>query len=145
VALVSPPVDPERRSWPSQLVRWQVEMSTQSWRLRGLALRDYSRAGLPRAARTFAWAMRYRPEEEIARLELPALLVHAGRDPLLRVDWVRRLAHRAPDARLATVPGAVHAMSHDNPLELARLVDGFADRLAERADQGADVQERRAA
>jgi pimeloyl-ACP methyl ester carboxylesterase len=137
IVLVSPIVDDQRRSWLSQLPRWQLEQASQSWRLRFLQLRDYARAGIRRARRTFSAALRYETESEIQRLEIPALVVYAGRDPLLRREWVKHLAHRAPGAKLATVPGALHAMSHENPMELARLVNAFADRLDNQGQEAA--------
>jgi pimeloyl-ACP methyl ester carboxylesterase len=129
LVLVSPTVDRERRSWWSQLPRWQRETATQSMRLRLLQARDYARAGIPRAVRTFSAALRHRPEDEVRRLDLPTLVVVGRRDPLLRTDWARELAHHAPQGRLAVVPDAVHAMSHENPLELSRVVNGFIDGL----------------
>lgn len=128
--LVSPSVEAPRRKWRVQLARWQAESATQSWRLRLLQIRDYARAGIPRALRTFSAAMRHRPEDVITAVDLPLLVVHGGRDPLVRQEWARYLAHRAPRGQLSVVPRGVHAMTFENPVELARIVNGFADRLA---------------
>lgn len=141
VVLASPTVDEQRRSWPSQLLRWQREQGTQGLRMRAIQVLDYRRAGIPRAMRTFAAAMRHRPEHAVRELRVPALVVWGGRDPLIRRTWARRLAGRAPDADLAVLPGAVHAMSHENPLELARVVNGFVDALADRPPDHHEVRQ----
>lgn len=129
VVLVSPTMDRERRRWRSQLPRWQLEQATQSMPLRMLQVRDYVRAGLPRVIHTMNAALRHAPEDDVTDLTLPALFCHGGRDPLVRREWARELAHQARSP-LVSLPAAVHAMSYENPLELARVVNGFLDDLA---------------
>ncbi|KGM13291.1 alpha/beta fold hydrolase [Cellulomonas bogoriensis] len=127
LVLVSPTVDARRRRWSSQVLRWQAEQATQSLPLRAMQVRDYARAGIPRALRTFGAALRHRPEDEVPGVRCPVLVVRGSRDPLLTEHWARRLARQAPRGRFAPVPGAVHAACYENPLELARLVRGHVD------------------
>lgn len=121
-------MDRERRRWLSQLPRWQLEQATQSMSLRVIQLRDYARAGLPRVVRTMNAALRHAPEDDVTQLTVPALVCHGGRDPLVRQEWAHELAHQG-GARWASLPAAVHAMSYENPLELARVINGFLDAL----------------
>lgn len=129
LVLASPTVDRRRRRWGKQIWRWQVEQSTQSLRLRAIQFADYARAGVTRAVKTFASALEDRPEDLLPRVSVPVLACLGGRDPLLTRQWVREITDAAPSGRYCFLPGAVHAMSHDNPLELARVVNGFIDEL----------------
>jgi pimeloyl-ACP methyl ester carboxylesterase len=134
LVLASPTVDWERRRWRSQLWRWQVEQSTQSARMRGLQLLDYAKCGIPRVIRTFSAAMDDRLEERVRLLRQPILVCWATRDPLVSRRWAGAVAHRASRGRLAVLPGSVHALCHENPLELSRVVGHFLavnDRLRE--------------
>ncbi|WP_409331566.1 alpha/beta fold hydrolase [Trujillonella humicola] len=127
VVLVGPTVDDRRRSWWAQLPRWQAEQATQSWRTRVLQARDYARAGVPRALRTFRAAMDHRPEDDVVHLTVPALVCWGSRDPLVRREWAQHLADLAPNGRLAVLPGVVHAATAENPVETARVLNGFLD------------------
>ncbi|WFE20841.1 alpha/beta hydrolase [Solwaraspora sp. WMMD937] len=130
VVLAGPTVDPGRRTWRSQLWRWQAEQTTQSVRLKRIQLTDYRRAGVRRVLRTFSAALADRPEDRIRRVGAPVLVCRGTRDPLVSDQWVADLRRQAPDARLRRLPGVVHAMSHDNPAEFARVIHGFLDELA---------------
>jgi 2-hydroxy-6-oxonona-2,4-dienedioate hydrolase len=127
--LASPIVDASRRSWPQQILRWQLEQATQSLAMRALIASDYAKCGLPRVARTFARALEHRPEDTVVRLRQPVLVCWGTRDPLLSRSWVGELASLAPAGDLVVMPGVVHAMCHENPLETARVVTHFLDRL----------------
>jgi 2-hydroxy-6-oxonona-2,4-dienedioate hydrolase len=129
VVLASPIVDESRRSWPNQIARWQLEQATQSMSMRALMVRDYAQCGVARVARTFAHALAYRPEEVVPELGQPVLVCWGTRDPLCSREWVERVAELAPDGDLAVLPGVVHAMCHENPLEMARVISRFVDRL----------------
>ncbi|WP_326552977.1 alpha/beta fold hydrolase [Micromonospora sp. NBC_01813] len=130
VVLASPIVDRDRRSWLGQLWRWRLERATQSRRLRRLQVTGYRRAGVRRVLRTFAAALADRPEDKIARVGAPVLVCRGTRDPLVSDEWAAQLRRQAPDARLVRMPGVVHAMSHDNPVEFARVIHGFLDEVA---------------
>lgn len=125
VVLAAPTVDPEARSWPVQLWRWRKEQSTQSGSMRLLQLRDYAKAKPWRGYRTFQQALGDRVEDKLPYVEQPTLVVHGTRDPLLPEAWGARLAGLAPQGQLRVLPGVVHAMAYENPLELSRVVDRF--------------------
>ncbi len=102
--------------------------------------RDYLRAGPRRVVATLRDAGRIRLEDEVARVRAPVLVVRGGRDPLTTARWARRLAARAPRARIATVPRAAHGLGHDAPHAVARAIAAFLDgeghpaRIARRRD-----------
>jgi pimeloyl-ACP methyl ester carboxylesterase len=126
VVLASPTVDADRRRWRSQLPRWQVEQSTQSMRMRSLQLRDYAKCGIRRVIRTFSAALDHRIEDTVAEIEHPVLVCWGSRDPLVSRGWAASVADRAPDGELRVLPGALHALSHENPLEMGRAISHFA-------------------
>jgi NAD(P)-dependent dehydrogenase (short-subunit alcohol dehydrogenase family)/pimeloyl-ACP methyl ester carboxylesterase len=127
--LVSPIVDPDRRSWRQQLSRWPVEQATQSLRLRGLQLADYAACGPGRVARTFARALHHPIENAVGAMRIPVLVCRGSRDPLGSREWGESLAGRAEHGQFEEIPKAVHAMTHENPVELARVVERFLDEL----------------
>jgi pimeloyl-ACP methyl ester carboxylesterase len=122
LVLGSPTVDAGRRRWSSQLLRWPLELLTQSLPLRVIQIQDHPAAGFRRVAATFGHALRHRPEDAVGELTQPVLVCWATRDPLVSRAWAEHLAHLAPEGRLVVLPGAVHALTHENPLELARVI-----------------------
>jgi 2-hydroxy-6-oxonona-2,4-dienedioate hydrolase len=127
--LASPTVDDRRRSWPRQLVHWQREQMTQSLAMRRKQVVGYARAGVLRVVRTFSDFLQDRPEDKVAQVRAPVLVCWGTRDPLVTRSYARRLADRAPSGRLAVVAGAVHAMTNDDPINLARVIAGAIDGL----------------
>ncbi|QBI18402.1 alpha/beta hydrolase [Egibacter rhizosphaerae] len=127
LVLGSPTVQADRRTWRQQVPRWQLEQATQSGRMRAIQLGDYARCGPRRALRTFAFALADRIEDRLPQVDAPVLTCWGTRDPLITRGWVEELAARAPDGRLAVLPGAVHALSHEHPLAFARVIEHFVD------------------
>jgi pimeloyl-ACP methyl ester carboxylesterase len=129
LVLAGPTVDRHARSWPAQLLRWQREQVTQSWAMRRIQVRDYARAGLRRAVKTFAAALRDQPEKTIRACPQPVLVVRGTRDPIASRRWVEELAAAAPRGDLAVLPGVRHAMAPEDPLPFSRTVNAFLDRI----------------
>jgi 2-hydroxy-6-oxonona-2,4-dienedioate hydrolase len=125
VVLGSPTVDAGRRRWPLQVALWQAEQATQSMRMRSIVVRDVARCGVGRMVRTFRSAFHHRVEDTVAEVRVPVLVCLGTHDPLLSRRWAETLAGRAPDGELRVLPGAAHALSHENPLELGRVVTHF--------------------
>ena len=128
LVLGSPIVDPARRRWRSQVPRWLLEQQTQSLRMRAIQLDDVRKCGVRRVVRTFADALQDRPEDRLPHVACPVLTVWGPRDPLVSRRWAERTTQLAPHGRLAVIPGGVHAMSHEHPLELARTIGHHVDR-----------------
>jgi pimeloyl-ACP methyl ester carboxylesterase len=62
--------------------------------------------------------------EELSRLTLPVLYVHAG-SSFVRREVMERMAERTPDASLVELPDATHVVPVDNPDGLADVVAPF--------------------
>ncbi|MEU7474636.1 alpha/beta fold hydrolase [Lentzea sp. NPDC042327] len=84
---------------------------------------DYLRAGPVEIARFVRSAQRDRPEEVVARVGCPVLVVRGEHDALSPVHWVERLAAAAPDGRAVVVPGA-HAFLFHRGGMTAQLIAG---------------------
>jgi pimeloyl-ACP methyl ester carboxylesterase len=94
-------------------------------RLKAIQVADYAACWPRRPLHTFTHAMRYRIEDAVPEIECPVLVVRGTRDPLVSGDWAAELVSRARDGELAVIPGGVHAMTYENPIELARVVEFF--------------------
>ena len=127
LVLLAPTIDRHARRWDEQLRRWRREQATQSRPLRRIMVRDYLRAGLPRALATFRHAMADRIEERLPHLDVPALVCRGTRDPIVSQRWAQEVTDLLPRGRLAVLPGATHAVNHEMPLQTARVVEHFLD------------------
>ncbi|HVM18913.1 MAG TPA: alpha/beta hydrolase, partial [Egibacteraceae bacterium] len=125
MVLLGPTMQPRLRSVPKQLRRWRKEQKTQSARLKALQVRDYAKAGIPRAITTFRHALHDRIEDKLPLLEQPTLVVRGTDDPIVEQDWVETVVGLLPDAELAVLPGATHAINHEQPAQTARAVGRF--------------------
>jgi 2-hydroxy-6-oxonona-2,4-dienedioate hydrolase len=88
-------------------------------------VRDYLRAGAPRAIATFRHAMADRMEERLPLLDVPTLVCRGSRDPIVSQRWAAEVAELLPDGQLAVLPGATHAVNHEMPLQTARTIEYF--------------------
>lgn len=129
VVLGAPTIDVYLRSWRQQLSRWPLEQAKQSARMRVLQVGDVLQAGPVRVARTFGKALEDRLEDRLPMIRQPVLVCWGNRDPVVSRPWVERLASAAPRGRLTVLPGALHTLAHENPLEFARAIDHFVDTL----------------
>lgn len=67
--------------------------------------------------------------DELAKVELPVLVIGGTADVLAPTWEARRIADALPDARIAWVEGAGHMVMLEHPDELERLLIDFADEL----------------
>lgn len=125
LVLGGPTVDPDARTVPAQLRRWAAEQPTQSTRLRVVMLRDYARAGLGRALKTFRLALADRVEERLPAVEHPTLVVRGTHDPIVPQRWAEKAAALLPRGRLELLPGAPHNLAHDAPVPFSRVTRPF--------------------
>ncbi|MTV25865.1 alpha/beta fold hydrolase [Nitriliruptoraceae bacterium ZYF776] len=125
LVLLSPTLDARARRWRHQLARWRREGSTQTWSMRRTIARDFVRAGPPRVVGTFRHALHDRPEERLPFLHQPALVVRGSRDPVVPPRWAREVADGLPRGELRELPGATHAVNHEQPAQTARVLDHF--------------------
>jgi 2-hydroxy-6-oxonona-2,4-dienedioate hydrolase len=125
LVLLAPTIDPALRTVPRQLRRWRQEQKTQSLTLKALQVRDYARAGIPRAIATFRHALADRIEDKLPLLEQPALVTRGTRDPIVEQRWAEQVTELLPDGRLAVLAGAAHASAYEQPEQTARVIHRF--------------------
>ena len=73
-----------------------------------------------------------RPENELARVEVLALVVRGEFDPIYRPAWAAQVAAGRLRERLATLPHASHTLVWDAPPIWPRLATHFIGRATER-------------
>jgi pimeloyl-ACP methyl ester carboxylesterase len=125
LVLASPTMDPAARSAPALALRWPLETALQSpsfWRLQA---QDHGRAGLGRVLRTTREALRDRPEDLLARVAVPTLVLRGTRDPLVSDRWAEQVAAGLPDGRLVRLSGGRHAMTYEDAPAVAAAVQRF--------------------
>jgi pimeloyl-ACP methyl ester carboxylesterase len=120
--LVSPTIDPSKRTMPRQLGNWLKGDPHESGAFtRHLA--DWARAGLPRILRGFRTAIELPLEDVLPQVRARLTIVHAEFDPLTSYDFASRLVG-ANSGRLLVAPGGSHSWPQDDP-------DGFAELIME--------------
>ena len=126
LVLVSPTVDRRARSASRAFARLLLDIPHERWWSLGfIALVDYLRAGLGRTAHTFGYAIQDRIEERLPDVRQPVLVVRGSLDPVVPQRWAEELHERLPESRLVVIQKAAHAVNHNSPAELARVVLDF--------------------
>jgi pimeloyl-ACP methyl ester carboxylesterase len=62
---------------------------------------------------------------DVARIEVPLMLVRGGNSKFVHDDDVERMRREAKHARIEVIEGAGHSVQSDRPVELARLIEDF--------------------
>ncbi len=125
--LIAPTVDRHARQFSRQIFRLLIDAPREPLSLVPIALGDYFRAGLKRAARTLRYALDDRIEEKLPRIKTPLLIVRGGRDPIVPQGWAKEITRLSNGARLEIIPQAAHAVNYNSPEELARLLISFVN------------------
>jgi 2-hydroxy-6-oxonona-2,4-dienedioate hydrolase len=123
LVLLGPTMDRRGRQLDEQLRRWRAESRTQTSALKRILVRDYAAAGLSRVRATLQHALADAIEDKLPFLESPALVVRGTRDPIVPQRWAEEVVDLLPDAMLAVLPGATHAVNHEQPLQTARVIE----------------------
>lgn len=96
----------------------------------------YERIRVEGVSRAFRGLTRPTPEPrelpDLARLDLPVLMVWGAEDELTVLEEARQVAATLPDAELVVLDGIGHIPMEESPDELAELMRGFLAR--QRAD-----------
>lgn len=122
VVLVGPTVDRQARSLGQQ---WSRLVANQRWEpptLGTVLVRGWLACGPRRYAETLAHVLADPVERKLHHVQVPAVVVRGGRDPIVPRAWAREVVQGLPYGRLAEVPGAGHTLNWSAPQELARLV-----------------------
>ena len=125
LVLIGPTIDPERRGARRQLLAGVSDLAREPLSLVAVAAHDDPVMGLRALLATARAALADRIEERLPLVEQPVLVVRGDRDPFVGAEWAERVARLLPDARLAVVPGAPHAVHYARPDLVAGLVHEF--------------------
>jgi len=125
LVLAAPTVEPAARTVPRIVRRWGQESKTQSRELKKLLLKDYARAGVPRAIRTLKQALTDPIEDKLPYVTVPTLVVRGTEDPICTQAWAEEVARLLPNGGLLTLPGVPHAMNFDAPEQFVDAIGPF--------------------
>ena len=124
LVLQGPTTDPGARTLRRQLGRW-LQNSLYEPPMSPIMLRDYWRAGIPRAISTVRFLFRDAIEQKLPRIQVPALVVRGDRDPMVPQNWAEEAAALLPRGRLVVIPGAAHTVVYFAPGQLTQVVRSF--------------------
>lgn len=87
-------------------------------------LKAYSSPAVKHVLATTTPEHAYGPEE-LARIDVPTLLVWGEHDGLFGIEVARAMEHHLPRAHLVTIRDAGHAVHWERPRAMARIIDRF--------------------
>jgi 2-hydroxy-6-oxonona-2,4-dienedioate hydrolase len=125
--LQGPTMDPHGRSVTRQAARFLLDVPREAPSLLGIELQDYLAAGTRRGWFTLRYALEDRIEENLPRLQAPALVVRGSRDPICPQRWAEELVQILPNGRLVVLSGAAHAANFGAPAEFAGVIREFLE------------------
>lgn len=125
LVLVGPTVDPAARTAPRQLSRLLRDIAVESPKVIALGAREYLRAG-PRLRLKFRAMLVHRPEDVLAAVAAPTLVLRGEDDLVTPRAWCRTIVDGLPDGRLAEVPGHGHEAMIRDAAAAAALIREFA-------------------
>jgi pimeloyl-ACP methyl ester carboxylesterase len=94
---------------------------------------DYVRGGA-RLGQYLGSALRDRPEDHLAQVSGPVLLLRGRKDRLCPLPWAQRLVDGRPDAEVRTLPGS-HNVPYTHPGAVALQIGALA-RLVSTGEPG---------
>ncbi|UUP16554.1 Lipase 3 [Nitratireductor thuwali] len=125
--LQGPTTPPDERSWLMQFIRWQQNSQYNPPKMGKVAGIDYAKCGITRALATFEFSLRDEPEEKLAAIQAPTLVVRGAKDPICRQYWAERVAAALPNGRLEIIPDVAHTLVFTSPEALVSVSRPFID------------------
>jgi 2-hydroxy-6-oxonona-2,4-dienedioate hydrolase len=131
VVLEGPTIDAEARSVWRHVGRVFLAGRREPPSLGPIQAIDWLSTGPRVVVATVRAVFRHRPEQRVAAVACPALVVRGEDDPIVPHAWAARLAAGLPDGELCVVPDTSHALVYTHPELLAGIVERFVEhRLA---------------
>jgi pimeloyl-ACP methyl ester carboxylesterase len=127
VILVAPAGEPGGRNMLRLAARGLNDFVREPWSLWPIIFRDYWKAGLRRTVLTLRGLQKFRLEEWLPRVAVPALVVGGGQDRIVPIWWISRAAALLPLSEAAVIGEAGHVPNFSHPRKLAALVRAFVE------------------
>ena len=122
VVLISPTVNPDERRASTQALRLVQDLWGAHWRVLGIGLVYYLKAGPRWYFKTLASMMRHEVEKTLPRVQAYTLIVRGSEDKVCPRQWVDRIVAAIPRSRLVEVPGTGHEVMMTNGETVATLI-----------------------
>lgn len=127
--LQGPTTPPGERTWLAQFFRWRQNAPYNPPEMEAIADGDYHACGYGRALATFRASLKDRPEDKLAAIQAPSLVVRGARDPICHEWWAEKVAFGLPNGTMAVIPGVAHTLVYTAPVELSGLAEMMMDSL----------------
>jgi 2-hydroxy-6-oxonona-2,4-dienedioate hydrolase len=125
LALISPTVDPRRRSLGRQFACLLLDATHEPRKLLTVLFRDYLRLG-PRALLQIGELAVSDPvEQKLPSIEAQALILRGGRDPLVPQCWAEEMESLLRNGRLVVIAGGTHAVQYQSASTVAKELGVF--------------------
>lgn len=122
LVLAAPTVDRRARRPLVQLWRLLRDIANEHPKVMFAGAREYLRAG-PHLRRKFRAMLAHNPEDSLARVLVPVLVLRGEHDPVCPRAWCRFVTDTLPDGRLEEIPGCGHeTMIRDAVPAVARIL-----------------------
>lgn len=119
LVLLGPTANDRERTIGRQALRLAQDTLRESPIVNWVVFTDYLRSFIP-YLRTLPAMVSHRLEDSIARVSCPVVLMRGGRDPIVPVDWLRRLAAAHGHAVIVEVDEAPHVLMYHRAADTAR-------------------------
>lgn len=125
IVLQGPTTPIEERTWFWQLVRWRQNAPNNPRLMGEVAGIDYAKCGFARALSTFEFSIRDQPEEKLARIAVPSLIIRGSEDPICHQHWAELLAAARPMSELSILPNIAHTLVFTSSAEMRGEIEPF--------------------
>ena len=129
LVLIGPVTDPRARTWPRMLGQWLRTATHERVREACVLVPQYRQTGARSMQRGMDAVRWYRTDLEIARLDLPVVVMRGTQDRIAAQDWCQRLADLSR-GRLITVDRAAHMVPLTDPDAVATAVHDVRSAIA---------------
>jgi pimeloyl-ACP methyl ester carboxylesterase len=132
LVLLGPTVNRSERTAWQQGLRLLQDSLRETPRINAVVFSDYARCGPRWYLKTLPEMLGQRPEERIAGVQVPVLILRGEHDPIAPEYWIRELARACAKGSVASIGGAAHVAMFRRPEEVA----AYCRELAVRGSAG---------